>query len=117
MEGTGEHRGRDDERPNGTPGRTREDAEVDPCPANPPPLSAHRFITGLNRRRARRVTQEIGDLRNYPFFAMPHDLAKLKGRKGYYRIRIGDLRVIFRVFEEEKEIYIEKIDHRGKIYK
>ena len=48
---------------------------------------------------------------------MPHDLAKLKGRKGYYRIRIGDLRVIFRVFEKEKEIYIEKIDHRGKIYK
>jgi len=29
---------------------------------------AHKFITGLNRRRARRVTQEIGDLRNYPFF-------------------------------------------------
>jgi len=32
-------------------------------------------MTGLNRRRARRVTQEIGDLRNYPLFEAPHDLA------------------------------------------
>lgn len=48
---------------------------------------------------------------------MHYDIAKLKGRKSYYRIRVGDLRIIFNVFEEEKEIYIEKIDYRSKIYK
>jgi len=78
---------------------------------------AHRYITSLSKQKAKRITQEIGDLRNYPFFIMHHDIAKLKGRKNYYRIRVGDLRIIFRVFEEEKEIYIEKIDHRSKIYK
>jgi mRNA interferase RelE/StbE len=78
---------------------------------------AHRYITGLSKQKAKRITQEIGDLRYYPFFTMHHDIAKLKGRKNYYRIRVGDLRIIFRVFEEEKEIYIEKIDHRSKIYK
>jgi len=78
---------------------------------------AHKFITGLDKRRAGRVTQEIGDLRNYPFFTVPHDLAKLKGRKGYYRMRVGDIRIIFRVFDEEKEIYVEKIGYREKIYK
>jgi mRNA interferase RelE/StbE len=78
---------------------------------------AYRFITSLNKQLASRVTQDIGDLRNFPFFTIPHDLAKLKGKKGYYRIRIGDLRIIFKVIEKEKEIYIEKVDRREKIYK
>ncbi len=46
------------------------------------------------------------------------DLRKLVGNwKGYYRIRIGQIRVIFKVFKEDREIYVEKIDFRGSIYK
>jgi mRNA interferase RelE/StbE len=78
---------------------------------------AHKFIIGLEKPQARRVTQEMGDLRSYPFFDVPHDLAKLKGRRGYYRLRVGDIRIVFRVFDEEKEIYVEKIDYRGRVYK
>jgi len=78
---------------------------------------AYKFITSLSKQKAKRITQEISDFRNYPFFTMHHDIAKLKGKKGYYRIRVGDLRIIFKVFEEEKDIYIEKIDYRSKIYK
>jgi mRNA-degrading endonuclease RelE of RelBE toxin-antitoxin system len=54
--------------------------------------------------------------RKLPFFTAPHDLAKLKGRKGYYRIRIGELRIIFKVDKEPKKIYIEEIGYRKKIY-
>ena len=46
------------------------------------------------------------------------DLRKLVGNwKGYYRIRISQIRVIFKVFKEDREIYVEKIDFRGSIYK
>jgi mRNA-degrading endonuclease RelE of RelBE toxin-antitoxin system len=78
---------------------------------------AYKFINELNKRQARRVTKDLGDLRNYPFFDVPHDIAKIKGRDGYYRIRIGDIRIILRIFDEGKEIYIEKIDYRSRVYK
>ena len=77
---------------------------------------ADKFIKKLNEKRLLRVIQEMNDLENFPFFTAPHDLAKLKGRKGYYRIRIGDLRIIFKVNKEQRKIYIEKIGYRKKIY-
>jgi len=46
------------------------------------------------------------------------NLKKLVGNwKGYYRIRIGKIRVIFDVSKENREIFVEKVDHRGKVYK
>jgi len=46
------------------------------------------------------------------------DLKKLIGDwKGYYRIRIGKIRVIFCLIKESKEIFVEKVDYRGDVYK
>ena len=46
------------------------------------------------------------------------DLKKLKGKwKGYLRIRKGKLRVIFAVDFEDKALYVERVDFRGKAYK
>lgn len=44
------------------------------------------------------------------------DVKKLKGER-YYRLRIGDWRVIFDRQNEIKIISIEKIDARGGVYK
>ncbi len=78
---------------------------------------AEKFITNLDKKLAKRIIQEIRDLQNYPFYTRRHDIARLKGRKNYFRIRIGNLRIVYKIFEKEKEIYVEKINHRGKIYK
>ena len=78
---------------------------------------ADKFLNKLNEERLFRIIQEINDLENFPFFTAPHDLVKLKGRKGYYRMRIGNLRIIFKVNKEKRKIYIEKIGYRKKIYK
>ena len=43
------------------------------------------------------------------------DIEKKKGTKNDYRLRIGDYRVIFIL--ENKQITINKIAHRKKIYK
>jgi mRNA interferase RelE/StbE len=46
------------------------------------------------------------------------DLTKLSGDwKGYYRIRIGKIRIIFDISKESREIFVEKVDHRGDVYK
>jgi len=37
--------------------------------------------------------------------------------KGYYRIRIGKIRVIFDISKESREIFVEKVDYRGRVYK
>ena len=46
------------------------------------------------------------------------NLKKLVGNwEGYYRIRIGKMRLIFKVHKENKEIFVEKVDYRGDVYK
>jgi mRNA-degrading endonuclease RelE of RelBE toxin-antitoxin system len=46
------------------------------------------------------------------------DVKKLKGEwKGYFRIRKGRLRVIFSVDFNDRVLYVERVDFRGKAYK
>jgi mRNA-degrading endonuclease RelE of RelBE toxin-antitoxin system len=46
------------------------------------------------------------------------DVRKLKGEwKGYFRIRKGRLRVIFSVDFNDRVLYVERVDFRGKAYK
>jgi mRNA-degrading endonuclease RelE of RelBE toxin-antitoxin system len=45
------------------------------------------------------------------------DVISMKGRKGYWRVRIGGIRAIFRYEGRELVIVnIEKIEHRGNVY-
>lgn len=44
------------------------------------------------------------------------DIRRLKGY-GLYRLRVGDVRVIYSINEEIKVINIENIDNRGDVYK
>lgn len=46
------------------------------------------------------------------------DLKKLVGDwDGYYRLRKGDVRIIFAINKQEKALYVEKVDLRGSVYK
>ena len=46
------------------------------------------------------------------------DIKKLKGQwKGFYRIRKGKIRIIAGFNFEYKAVFIERIDHRGNVYK
>jgi mRNA interferase RelE/StbE len=43
--------------------------------------------------------------------------ALIKNLKGYFKLRVGDYRVIYSIMREEKLIIIEDIGHRRDIYK
>jgi mRNA interferase RelE/StbE len=46
------------------------------------------------------------------------DVKKMKGKwKGYYRIKIGKIRMILRIDFKNKIAFIDKIDFRGDVYR
>lgn len=50
-------------------------------------------------------------------FPVNLDIKRLVGITGFYRLRIGKVRVIFEVDEVKKEIWIRKLGYRGGIYR
>lgn len=45
------------------------------------------------------------------------DIKRLQGYNDLYRVRVGNIRVIYSIHEDIKIIYIENIDNRGDVYK
>ncbi|MFZ5596502.1 MAG: type II toxin-antitoxin system RelE family toxin [Bacillota bacterium] len=45
------------------------------------------------------------------------DIKPMKGYAGLYRLRLGTIRILFRIDQQEKVIYIEAIGSRGDVYK
>jgi len=77
----------------------------------------YKFLTETDRELSLRILEEISDLQNFPFLTKPHDLAKLKGRKNFYRLRVGNSRVIFKIDKATRTISVEKTGYRKSIYK
>ncbi|MBF0542446.1 MAG: type II toxin-antitoxin system RelE/ParE family toxin [Nitrospirae bacterium] len=48
---------------------------------------------------------------HHPLISLPEDL------KGLCRIRVGNYRIVYWVFHEERQILVYNIDHRSKVYK
>ena len=77
----------------------------------------YKFLDKLDEKLRQRIIEEVSSLENFPFFIKALDIAKLKGRKGYYRLRTGRIRTIFKVDKEAKKIFVLKIAYRKVVYK
>jgi len=75
-----------------------------------------KFLEGLKERVRIRILDVIRDLGNYPLVLKRYDIKKIKGRENAYRVRIGDLRLIFYVDKEPRRIIVSNIGYRGEIY-
>lgn len=62
-----------------------------------------------------RIFKKLKRLSSNPFSSVL-DIKKLVKTKKSYRLRVGDLRAIYELDEEEKIIYVWEIDYRGKVY-
>jgi mRNA interferase RelE/StbE len=85
------------------------------------------FKVVLHRRSARylkrlppadqtRLKEALGQLRDQPT-RVPGSKPMYGRWKGYWRIRVGELRVLFWVDEAQQRVYIDHIGPRGDIYK
>lgn len=66
-------------------------------------------INSMNRQTRHRLKSAIENIPN-------GDIKPLKGCTGSYRLRVGDLRIIFS-YPEKNTVLIEKIKPRGEVYK
>lgn len=61
-----------------------------------------------------RIQLQIDDLAIEP---RPNGVKKLKGKDESYRIRVGDYRVIYDIYDDVLLVNVVEVDHRNKIYK
>ena len=84
--------------------------------------SAQKFLQKLDPDLRNNVIAKISILKNcleaqkvYPPDEL--DIKKLKGElKGFSRIRVGKIRVIFQIRKETDEIFVYDVSFRGNIY-
>ncbi len=70
-------------------------------------------LSRLSKDHYRRASGAIWNLAKFP----KGDIELLKGkRKGMYRLRVGNFRVLFQVREDTKEIIVFRVEPRGDIY-
>jgi len=55
-------------------------------------------------------------LKTDPVPAIRRDVTKLKGYENIYRIRVGDLRIVYEVQWQERNIVVIFVGPRGKAY-
>ncbi len=75
--------------------------------------SAEKELRGISRPF---INQVLGRVEKLTLDPRPAGYEKLKGDGRLYRIRQGDYRVIYEVYDPEKIIKIIKIGHRREIY-
>ena len=75
---------------------------------------AEKKLKELDKELRRRILKKLVNLKENPFKV---ESTKLKGFNNVYRIRVGDVRVIYEIVFEERIIFILKIDFRGRVYK
>ena len=73
---------------------------------------AQKKLDRLSDAIADPILSAIGSLSDNP---RPQGYKKLKGRKGY-RIRVGNYRVIYEIFDEVLLIDVIDLGHRKEIY-
>jgi mRNA interferase RelE/StbE len=77
---------------------------------------ALRNLKKLDKKQKQKIATAILILKNDPIPFKKVDICRLMGYDNTYRIRIGDLRVIYQVSWDEKTILIQYIGPRERAY-
>lgn len=76
--------------------------------------SATKSLDDLPKAELKKTSKRIDMLSSNPF---PPKSEKLEGEIGIYRVRQGDYRILYSVFENKLVILILKIGRRREIYR
>jgi len=75
--------------------------------------SAQKDLDNLEKRYFEQIKDRINSLKSNP---RPPNCLKLTAEEGY-RIRSGDFRILYRIDDKNKIIYIYRIKHRKESYR
>lgn len=76
--------------------------------------SAAKELRGLDLDLQLRISEAIDCLSLEP---RPEGVVKLKGSDNFYRIRIGDYRVVYTINDEDRIVRIMRVRHRRDVYR
>ncbi len=71
-------------------------------------------LTEIPRNDVKKLIKRIEKLADTPF---PAGHEKLQGTENLYRIRQGDYRVLYSVFEDRLVVLVVKVGHRREVYR
>ena len=78
--------------------------------------SAIKFYSKCDKNVAKKLNRCFETLKIDPYSS--NNVKKLTGDlKDYFRFRLGDYRVIYKIDEATKQVVIRTIEHRSNIYK
>jgi mRNA interferase RelE/StbE len=75
------------------------------------PIAA-KYLNRLGEPNKGRIKAAFEDLSKEP---PEGDIRPVAGRKGYFRLRVGGFRALYRI--ESNTIFVTNIDTRGQVYK
>ncbi|MEH1936920.1 MAG: type II toxin-antitoxin system RelE/ParE family toxin [Nostoc sp.] len=75
---------------------------------------AKKMFRKLSQELQDRIQTKIDDLAIEP---RPNGVKKLKGEENSYRIRVGDYRVIYDIFDDVLLVSVVEVGHRSEVYK
>ena len=76
--------------------------------------TAEKQLRRIAKRDRNRLVEAIHGLADKP---RPHGARKLQGYDDVYRIRVGQYRVVYEVFDDRVILIVLKVGHRKDIYK
>jgi len=72
-----------------------------------------KFIAGQDKKLQKRLFAVIQSLAAIP---RPAGVKAITGRQGFFRVRVGDYRIIYLVKDEELLVLVVRVGHRKDIY-
>jgi mRNA interferase RelE/StbE len=77
---------------------------------------AVRFLERADARREAELRTLLATLKDEPVPVKTYDVCRLEGYEDVYRVRLGDLRVVYRVAWRERLVSVLYIGPRGRAY-
>ena len=75
---------------------------------------SQKFLKKCGKELYERIINKIENLSHNPF---PPDCKRIAGRaEKVFRVRVGDYRILYVVYDDKKEILISDIDKRSRVY-
>ncbi len=76
--------------------------------------SPQKFLDKLDNERFGRIMKKLETLKTNPF---PGDVKRVVGRKEKtFRVRVGNYRILYVIFDDKREILVIDIDRRESVY-
>jgi mRNA interferase RelE/StbE len=76
---------------------------------------ANEFLRVLGFEDRQRIVGKLKELEDFPTVRL--DIVKIAGEANTFRLRVGNYRALFKVYEQEKIIVVVKIDLRKRVHR